>query len=34
MLPEFFESKIALHWDWAIWILEILSARDGLPNSV
>src|SRR5215813_10976122 len=33
MLLEFFESKIALHWDRAIRILEIFSARYGLPNS-
>jgi hypothetical protein len=32
MLLEFFESKIALHWDWPIRILEILSARDGFSN--
>ena len=34
MLLEFFESKIALHWDRAVWILEILSSRYGLPSSI
>ena len=33
MLLEFFESKIALHWDRAIRMLEIFSACYGLPNS-
>src|SRR5207302_1193272 len=32
MLLESFESKIPLHRDRAIRILEILSARDGLPS--
>jgi hypothetical protein len=32
MLLELFESKTALHWNRAIRIFEILSARYGLPN--